>query len=69
MDFNRNLNEENEYVGPKFLSLDQRLTSSVKLFLDNLGVDEEFLMRTREISEAHEAKFYLEWLKDFKSLV
>lgn len=57
------------YAGPQISTLDEQFQESIYEFIEGVGITGELLQRAAEFSTAYEHQFYVEWLKDFKSLV
>ena len=57
------------YTGPELSSLDENFQNGLYEFIEKVGFDGEVLQRASQYSVAYEHQFYVEWLKDFKSLV
>lgn len=57
------------YTGPELSSLDENFQNGLYEFIEKVGFDGEVLQRASQYSVAYEHQFYVEWLKDFRSLV
>lgn len=57
------------YTGPEIMSLEEKFQESLYSFVEEVGVTGEVLQRASEYSVAYEHQFYVEWLKDFRSIV
>jgi hypothetical protein len=57
------------YTGPELSSLEERFQEAMYEFIEGVGVNEEILQRVSEFGMAYEHQFYVEWLKDFNSLL
>lgn len=58
-----------DYLGPDIQTLEESLSDQLGGFIESVGVDHVLLQNAANYSVAHEHKFYLEWLKDFKSVL
>ena len=56
------------YTGPEISSLDENFRESLEGFIENVGINGEVLQRAAEFSVAYEHQFYIDWLKDFRSI-
>ena len=56
------------YTGPEISSLDENFRQSLEGFIEGVGINGEILQRAAEFSAAYEHQFYVDWLKDFRSL-
>lgn len=57
------------YAGPEVQSLEPAIVDKLGEFIEVLGVDHSFLQNASRYSLAFEHQFYLEWLKDIKSIL
>ena len=57
------------YPGPEIHSLEETLSDKVGEFIESVGIDHALLQNASNFSIAHEHQFYLDWLKDLKSVL
>ena len=57
------------YPGPEIHSLEESLSDKIGEFVESVGVDHALLQNASNFSIAYEHHFYLEWLKDLKSVL
>lgn len=58
-----------KYSGPEIHSLEPAIVDKLGEFIEVLGVDHSFLQNASRYSLAFEHQFYVEWLKDIKSIL
>ena len=62
-------NSSTAYPGPEIHSLEETLSDKIGEFVESVGIDHALLQNASNFSVAHEHQFYLEWLKDLKSVL
>ncbi len=62
-------NSSTAYPGPEIHSLEETLSDKIGEFIESVGIDHAVLQNASNFSVAHEHQFYLEWLKDLKSVL
>ena len=62
-------NSSTSYPGPEVHSLEESLSDKIGEFIESVGVDHALLQNASNFSVAYEHQFYLEWLKDLKSVL
>jgi hypothetical protein len=62
-------NISTRYNGPEIHSLEQAIVDKLGEFIEVVGVDHSFLQNASRYSLVFEHQFYLEWLKDIKTII
>jgi complement component 1 Q subcomponent-binding protein len=58
-----------EYVGPDFETLDERLQTELRTYLENLGINDELASFIDVISVDKDQRLYSKWLNDVKNFL
>lgn len=58
-----------EYVGPDFETLDERLQTELRTYLENLGINDELASFVDVISVDKDQRLYSKWLNDVKNFL
>lgn len=64
------MNSQGKYMGPDIESINETLFNELTEFTEeSLGVSVELLQHFTTYLEDYEHQFYIEWLKDIKSIL
>ena len=61
--------QSENYTGPQFDSLDEKVQTSTANFLKTLGIDSTLSTFLEEVSHDLEQRYYMAWLQDLKSFL
>lgn len=69
MDAGRFERSMNEYSGPDFSTLDERIQTSLTEYLEGFGINEQLAAFVEVMSLDKDQRLYMQWLTNLKSFI